>query len=224
MKLFNDVARDWKDERNRIIGHVTLSPPISSDDGDEDSTDDWAVVEVYPSMIAKLNFVGNVIDLGSIAVDELTAWVESSFKYHRSRLLRFCDLVSDKVFKANFKTNVDHDNIMVMKNGSASNLTIGCLNIVQAFVRTYSIDGQPGKMSKEVCVPPRNSKSGSLSVRGDSGSAVIDGIGRVCGIITDGDGATDVSDCPFVTSIRFLLKRLKSFGIEANIFPFASDL
>jgi len=70
-KLLNDVATDWKDERNRIIGHVTLSPPISFDYGDEGFTDDWAVVGVYLSMIAKLNFVGNVIDLGSIAVDEL---------------------------------------------------------------------------------------------------------------------------------------------------------
>jgi len=29
-KLLNDVARDWKDERNRIIGHVTLSDPSVS--------------------------------------------------------------------------------------------------------------------------------------------------------------------------------------------------
>lgn len=34
----------------------------------------------------------------------------------------------------------------------------------------------------------------------------------------------DVSDCTFVTSINFLLKRLKSFGIEANVFPLAVDL
>ena len=69
-------------------------------------------------------------------------------------------------------TNLDHDNIMVMKNGSASNLTIGRLNAIRAFVRTYSIDGQSGKMSKEVCVLPRNLKSGSFSARGDSRSSM----------------------------------------------------
>ena len=37
--------------------------PISFGYGDEGFTDDWAVVEVHPSMIAKLNFVGNAIDL-----------------------------------------------------------------------------------------------------------------------------------------------------------------
>jgi len=82
-KLLNDVARDWKDERNRIIGHVTLSPLITFDYGHEGFSDDWAVVEVYPFMIAKLNFVGNVIDLGSIVVAELTALMvphQSSFK------------------------------------------------------------------------------------------------------------------------------------------------
>jgi hypothetical protein len=62
---------------------------------------------------------------------------------------------------------------MIMKNESASDLTIGRLNTIRAFVRTYSIDGQPGKMSKEVWVLPRNSKSGSFSARGDSGSMAL---------------------------------------------------
>lgn len=41
-------------------------------------------------MVAKLNFVRNIIDLGTIAVDELTAWMDprqSSFKYPGNRLL-----------------------------------------------------------------------------------------------------------------------------------------
>ena len=83
---------------------------------------------------------------------------------------------------------------MVTKNGSASNLTIDRLNTIRVFRRTYSTDGQPGKMSKEVCVLPKNSKFASFSARRDSGSAVIDSIGRVCGIITGGDGATDDSE------------------------------
>ena len=116
-KLLIYVARDWKDERNRIIGHVTLSPPISFGCGDEGFSDDWAVVEVYPSMIGKLNL--NVIDLGAIAVDELTAWMDphqSSFNYPGNRLLRFGGLISDEeMFKPYLKTNLGHDNIMVMK-------------------------------------------------------------------------------------------------------------
>jgi hypothetical protein len=79
-------------------------------------------------------------------------------------------------------------------------------------------------MSKEVAVLPHTSKPGPFSDQGDSGSVVIDSRGRVCGIVTGGDGATDVSDCTFVTSLNFLIKRLADFGIKANILPLPADL
>jgi hypothetical protein len=72
-KLLADVIKDRTAEGNRIIGHVTLSPPITPNDGNDGFTDDWAVLQIEPSMISKLNFVGNAIDLGSVDVDELTA-------------------------------------------------------------------------------------------------------------------------------------------------------
>ena len=53
---------------------------------------------------------------------------------------------------------------------------------------------------------------------------VIGGIDRICGIITGGNGAMDVSDGTFVTFINFLLERLRSFGVETDIFPLATDL
>ena len=71
-------------------------------------------------MICKLNFVRNAINLGSIAVNKLTAYLDpcqSSVEYPGDRLLHFHGLVSDEeMFKP---TNLDHDNVMVMKNGSA---------------------------------------------------------------------------------------------------------
>ncbi|OJA10214.1 hypothetical protein AZE42_05511 [Rhizopogon vesiculosus] len=231
-KLLADVTRDWTDEENCVIGHVTLSPPIGLDYGDGGFTDDWAVIQIYPSMIARLNFIGNAIDLGSAEVDELTAWMyshpanPSSFKYPGDRLLRFHGTVSDQEMFRPDPRNKDHDKdpvIMVLKNSNTSNLTVGHMNTIRAFLREY-FEGKPGKMSKEVGVFPRNSKSGLFSERGDSGSVVIDAIGRVCGILTGGDGTTDVSDCTFVTSINFLIKRLAAFGIHANIFPLPADL
>lgn len=231
-KLLVDVTRDWKVQENRVIGHVTLSPPITLNYGNDGFTDDWAVVQIEPSMISKLNFICNAIDLGSVDVDELTAWMyphpanPTSFKYPIDRLLRFSGTVSDQeMFRPNPK-NKDHDNdpvIMVLKKGNTSDLTVGRLNTIRAFTREY-FEGKPGEMSKEVGVLPRNSKSGPFSYRGDSGSVVIDGKGRVCGILTGGDGATDVSDCTYVTSINFLIKRLADYKIKANIFPLPADL
>ena len=211
-KLLVDVTRDWTDEEKRVIGHVTLSPPISPDYGDDGFTDDWAVIQIHPSMIARLNFIGNTIDLGSVEVDKLTTWTyshptnPSSFEYPGDRLLQFHGTVSDQEMFRPDPRNKDHNDdlvIMVLKNGNASDLTVGRLNTIRAFLREY-FEGKPGKISKEVGVFPRNWRSGPFSEPGDSGSAVIDAIGRVCGILTGGDGTTDVSDCAFVTSINFL--------------------
>ncbi|KAH8110516.1 hypothetical protein DFH11DRAFT_773107 [Phellopilus nigrolimitatus] len=230
-QLLADVVRDWADEGNRVIGHVVLSPPISFGFGDDGFTDDWAVVQIYSSKISKLNFVGNAIDLGSIAVDDLTAWMyphtvnPGSFDYPGDRLLKCHGTVSDQeMFKPHPGTQ-DHDNnavIMVLKRGNTSGLTVGRLNTIRSFVREPS-KVIPSGVSREVAALPRNSKSGAFSEPGDSGAMVVDAVGRICGILTGGDGAA-VTDCTFVTSINFLLKRLHTFGFKANIFPLAVDL
>jgi hypothetical protein len=122
--------------------------------------------------------------------------------------------------------NNDHDNdpvIMVLKKGNTSDPTVGRLNTIRAFVCEY-FEGKPGEMSKEVSVLLRNSKSDPFSHRGDSGSVVIDGKGRVCGILTGRAGATDVSDRTYVTSIHFLIRHLADYKIKANILPSPADL
>ncbi|KIK08967.1 hypothetical protein K443DRAFT_498451 [Laccaria amethystina LaAM-08-1] len=121
---------------------------------------------------------------------------------------------------------LDHDNepvIMVIKRGGASGLTVGRLNTIRSVLRYY-FEGKPGQSSREVAVYPRNSKSGAFSEPGDSGSVVIDGTGRVAGILTGSAGAMKLSDCTYMTSINFLVKRLQANGYKPNIFPTADDL
>ncbi|KAN0087169.1 hypothetical protein V8E54_000857 [Elaphomyces granulatus] len=187
-KLLANVTRDWEKEENRIIGHVVLSPPISFDYGDDGFIEDWAVVEIYPTKISRLNFVGNAVDLGSIEAHELISWIlvssPNSFDYPGDRLLRCFGTVPDReIFRPNPSTKDQHGDpvIMVAKNGNASKLTVGRLNTIRSFVREYS-HNIPSKMSKEISVLPRDSKSGPFSARGDSGSVVIDGSGSDRGI------------------------------------------
>lgn len=232
-RLLRDIRRDWKNEFDRVIGHVVLSPPIAFDVGNDGFTEDWAVVEMLPTKIARLNFIGNAIDLGSIDVDVLTSWMyphpanPNSFNYPGDRLLRFTGTVSNEEMRSPPPATKDQDNdpvIMVIKNGNTSGLTVGRLNDIRSVVRRY-FKGQDGTMSKEVAVLPRTSKSRAFSAPGDSGSVVVDGKGRVCGILTGGDGATDVSDITFITPINFILARLRSeYGINANIFPTVANL
>ena len=56
-------------------------------------------------------------------------------------------------------------------------------------------------MSKEVAVILRNSKSVPSSEPGGSGSSVVDGEGRIAGLLMGGAGATDSSDYIYVTPI-----------------------
>ena len=225
--FFAEVSRDWKKQENRVLGHIVLSPPIGLSVG-EGFTEDWAMIEIDGSKVDSTNFVGNVIDLGTtIAIAKFTLWMSPhpanppSFKFPGNRLLKFYGTIPDEEMWKPSQRTLDHDNdpvIMVIKRGYASNLTVGRLNTIRSFTRVY-FDGKSGEMSKEIAVLPRNSESRSFSEPGDSGSPVVDGKGRIAGLLTGGAGVTDASDCTYVTSINFLLKRMAEYGLMANLSP-----
>ncbi|KAG8806641.1 hypothetical protein FRC17_004889, partial [Serendipita sp. 399] len=171
-KFLADVSRDWKEQKDRVLGHVVLSPPLGLNVGEEGFTEDWAVIEIDKSKVDSTNFVGNVVDLGTtIPVAKFTFWMcphpanPPSFKYPGNRLLRFHGFIPDEeIWKSRSKT-LDHQDdpvIMVIKNGDASGLTVGRLNTIRSFTRYY-FKGKPSQMSKEITVLPRNSKSWAFS-------------------------------------------------------------
>ncbi|KAK7448145.1 hypothetical protein VKT23_013904 [Stygiomarasmius scandens] len=193
--FYNDVSKNWQDPKNQ----------------------DWALIEA--SKIDSTNFVGNAIDLGTtIAVEELTAWMyPSSFKYPGNRLLKLKGTISDEEMWKPSPRTFDHNNdpcITVIKRGHGSGLTVGRLNTIRSFTRLSK-----GQESKEIAVLPRNSNSGLFSKPGDSGSVVVDGKGRIAGLLTSSAGVSDVSDCTYVTSINFIMKRMRERDLKANLSP-----
>jgi hypothetical protein len=237
--LLADITKHRGEDEQRVIGYVKIAPPFTPnfhpdprktrkhDQEDEtEPTDDWALVQLYSSVLPQ-SFDCNVIDLRSVPRQDIETWMSHGrpdltiFKYPNNGCLRFSGTVPDhEIFKPNPKF-VDFDGIpctMAMMNGMKSGLKVGRLNTMEAFCRTYFPD-EPPIDSLEVCVLPRDTSSGPFSERGDSGSAVVDGKGRVCGILTGGNGIKTVpmSDCSFITSINFLLSRLKDFDIHAEI-------
>ncbi|KAG8988119.1 hypothetical protein FRB94_001841 [Tulasnella sp. JGI-2019a] len=196
-KFLADISRDWKNRENRVLGYVVLSPPISIGVEEEGFAEDWAVIEIDDSKVDSTNFVRNGIDLGiTIPVVKLTTWMSphpinlSLFKYPGDHILKCYGTIPDEEIWKPSSKRLDRDNhlcIMVIKRGYASDLTVGRLNTTRSFTKVYSM-GQPGQMSREVTVLPRNSKSSAFSEPGDSGSAVVDGRGRIVGLLTGGAG------------------------------------
>ncbi|TFY73127.1 hypothetical protein EWM64_g10885 [Hericium alpestre] len=62
-------------------------------------------------------------------------------------------------------------------------------------------------------------KSGAFSAKGDSGSVVVDGAGRIGGIPTGGGGTTDSSDVTYATPIGFVLKTIHGNKPLAKAYP-----
>ena len=231
-----DVRRDWEDPKKRIIGHIVLSPPLILGAGEDGFTQDLAVIEVDTTKVDVTNFRGNFIDLGTeIAVETFTAWMRPGygrypnqplFKYPSDRLLQFHNTLSNEEMCSPNPENVDergNPTIMVIKRGFSSGLTVGCLNNICSVLRT-PFRTQPGEYSREVAVLPRTYKAGAFSEPGDSGAAVINGLGAVVGMLTSSSGSNKLSDCTYITPISFLLKCLGENGFPANIFPVAADV
>ncbi|KDQ18368.1 hypothetical protein BOTBODRAFT_28784 [Botryobasidium botryosum FD-172 SS1] len=231
-KLQKDVMRDWADETKRIIGHVVFSPRLGFSVGEGRYTEDWAVIEIHPDVITKRNFVGNAIDLGHVAAANFKELMypspanPHSFDYPGDRLHRCRGILSDKDMLNPDPRTKDQDNeptIMAIQNGNVSGLQIGRVNDIRSVVRRY-FENQPGVSSREVAVLPRTSKSGPFSKPGDSGAVVVAGDGRICGLLTGGDGITETSDITYLTPIDFIIARMKHFGITGNFFPSADDI
>jgi hypothetical protein len=79
------------------------------------------------------------------------------------------------------------------------------------YVRGYFKDNSPTK-SKEWAIVPYDTKSGPFSAPGDSGAVIVDGLGRIGGLLTGGCGITDTSDISYTTPITFLLESIKANG------------
>jgi hypothetical protein len=62
----------------------------------------------------------------------------------------------------------------------------------------------------EIAVLTYGEPHGKFSSRGDSGSVVLDRIGRIVGIITGGAGPTDETDISYLTPYWWIEEQIKS--------------
>ena len=222
-----EVQAKWGEPKNRVLGFTLLSPPIVAGAAPDGYTQDWAIIELDLDKFDADNFEGNAIDLGTdISPQDFTTMMHpnlcnrSIFQYPVNRLLKLHGKISFEEMRA--PTSLDENGepcLMVIKRGRTTGLTIGRASELESFSRDIWGDGTT-QISKEWAILPRNSKSGAFSAKGDSGAAIVDGEGRLGGMLNGGSSFSETSDVSYASPIHSLLDSFKRHGFgKANLSP-----
>ncbi|KAL5536327.1 hypothetical protein ACEPAF_148 [Sanghuangporus sanghuang] len=183
--FYKEVNGKWADIARRTIGHVDWAPEISVDVGGRSYTKDIGTFEVDAERF-RAQFKGNVVDLGAKytsqqLVDKFYPHSNGRtvFKFPANRQLRINGCVTRELL-ANpdtFDSNGEPC-IVVMKDGNTTDLTVGRY----AGLEAYTCDDL-GVESVELAIYNYDKQSGPFSAKGDSGSLVFDGQGKMVGIL-----------------------------------------
>ncbi|KAI0027327.1 hypothetical protein K488DRAFT_61930, partial [Vararia minispora EC-137] len=220
-KSYNEVKMEWGKACQRTIGYIRSSPAIAFDVGPEGFIEDWGTLELDGPKF-KDAFKGNFVDLGAFQSGSFSLMHscdndKPTFKYPNSRLL-FLDIITEGRMRD--LDVLDHDNeacLLVIKKRNATDITIGRATGTFSFVR----DDVTSQESMEWTIYNYDRKSGVLSVPGDSGSIIVDGLGRIGGFLTGGTGRTETSYVTYATPMRWLWPRIKQHFPYTHLYPTA---
>ncbi|KAI5992374.1 hypothetical protein F5J12DRAFT_860015, partial [Pisolithus orientalis] len=224
-KFHSNVTKVWSQERHRVIGHVLYAPPITVGAGTKRYTEDWALIELDRNKINWANFRGNVIDLGTeITPGKFTSMMNpdqtapSMFEYPYDRLFPIQGIVPEDELASPKMCEADGEPcILLIKNGGKTNTTIGRGTGIKSFVRDYSSDGT-AQTSMEFAILAYD-KSAAFSDRGDSGTIIVDGQGRVAALLIGGSGQAEYTDITYGTPFEWLLERIKAKFPNIHLYP-----
>ncbi|KAH7888331.1 hypothetical protein F5I97DRAFT_2002004 [Phlebopus sp. FC_14] len=198
LTALHEETKRWEKLEDRVFGHVVYAPPITLGAGPDGYTEDFALIEIDTSRFDASNVKINCIDLGTKIDDaDLMRMLyphntsPHTFEYPADRLLHLRGTIPvEEMHKPTMlDQNGDHC-IVVLKRGCTTGLTVGRANWT---------------------IIPYDKESGAFSANGDSGSVVVDGRGRIGGLLTGGDGITQRLDLTYVTPIDFLMERIKAW-------------
>jgi hypothetical protein len=141
-----------------------------------------------------------------------------SFEYPADSLLKVKGVVKEDEIRKPKQLDADGEPcLIVIKNGRTTGATIGRGTGIESFVRDYK-NGIKGT-SMEMAIYPYSHRDGAFSATGDSGSIVVDGQGRIVGMITAGSGATDSTDVTYLTPYFWLEERIKKAFPKSYLYP-----
>ena len=139
------------------------------------------------------------------------------FTYPQDRLLRLSGTIPDGELRRPTTLNMNDDPcLVVIKRSAASGLTFGHAHDIVSYARDY-YNGGDTKGSKDWSIRPAPGLPGPFSRKSDSGAVIVDGRGRIGGLLTGGSGLTDSLDITYATPINFLMRSMCNQGLVFEI-------
>lgn len=206
--FYKEVNTQCNDIDRRTIGFVDWAPKISVTVDDRHYTRDIGTVELDPQKFAE-NFQANVVDLGTkFAPEDLNTmfWPNnanpSGLKFPSDRLLRIRGVVTRELL-ANPECFDENGNpiFIVGKDGNSTGLTVGRYSGLEAYL--YN---EFGEDSIEIAIYNYSNMSGNFSAKGDSGSLIFTGDGRMVAILHSG---TPEGHVTYATPAWWFIEQLK---------------
>ncbi|RPD75680.1 hypothetical protein L226DRAFT_552708 [Lentinus tigrinus ALCF2SS1-7] len=214
----DEVCKQWANIKHRDIGYVDWAPRIAVDVDDRSYTKDIGTFEVDAERF-RAQFKGNVVDLGAKYTSHELAnkfYSDSNrrtaFKFPTNGQLRIhgCRTPEDLANPDTYDSNGEPC-VVVMKDGNTSDLTVGRY----AGLEAYTCDNL-GVESIELAIYNYDKQSGSFSAKGDSGSLVFDGQGRMVGILHSGLAQSGSNYVTYATPAWWVIEQLKLQYPHAN--------
>lgn len=144
----------------------------------------------------------------------------TAFEYPHNRLLPLRDIIpEDRLLEPNAFDDDDEPCSFVIKNGTATGVTIGRTTGMFSFVR----DHLTGEESTQWAIYNYDHESDVFSAPGDSGAVIVNGLGHIGGVLTGGTGKTGYEDVTYGTPMSWLWPRIKEKFPDAHLFPTAMD-
>ncbi|KAG2075854.1 hypothetical protein BDR04DRAFT_1210431 [Suillus decipiens] len=221
--FFVKMKRQWTKLKDQVIGHVICAPPISVHTAPHSYTVDVCVIKLNKKKFLQ-NFRGNALNLGP-EIDP-TKFINlmyprinmpSDFNYPVKCLLKLQGILSaEGICMPNNRDHKGNPMRYVIECGHNMLTMTGCLNGFESHVHCYFTLGSCD--SVEAAVYPYNNDSGPFSRGGDSGSIIVDALGKFVALLTGGTGPTNSSDIMFGTPMHWLWDIIKTQFPGANLY------
>ncbi|TFY83041.1 hypothetical protein EWM64_g973 [Hericium alpestre] len=225
-ELYVTTKREWSKPSRRIIGHAVRSPPISVDTPPHGFAKDVVIIKLDKDRFKSVEGPMNVLDLGpEIDGAKFTRMMyprvdtKPEFKYPSDRLLPLGDIISEELLRRPDMLDINNEAcLFVTKRGLTTKTTIGRATGIFSYVREY-FPTETTQTSKEWAILPYDSESGAFSKGGDSGSVIVDRLGRFGGLLTGGAGKTPSSDVTYAMPFFWLWPLVKTMYPNAHLYP-----